>query len=236
MSTSSNIPQHIAIILDGNGRWAKKRGLPRVAGHHAGIKAVRKTVSACGEKGVKALTLFAFSSENWLRPQEEVNHVMNLILHRLQLELNELHKNNVQMRFIGNTSRLSYEFREWFEKATTLTKENTGLILVLAIDYGGRWDILEATKKIAIEVQERKLSPEQITEECFSSHLSCADLPDPDLFIRTSGEQRISNFLLWQLAYTELYFSPKQWPDFDEAELDEALQTYKARQRRFGGL
>lgn len=235
-SAHFSLPRHIAIILDGNGRWAKSRGLPRIAGHHAGVKAVRNIVQACGKKGIEALTLFAFSSENWSRPEEEVSHLMKLFLNVLQLEINQLHKNNVQIRFMGNTSRFHPELLTWIEKAKQLTATNTGLKLVIAIDYGGRWDILEATKKIATEVQQGLLSPDAITAESFSAHLSSAGLPEPDLFIRTSGEQRISNFLLWQLAYTELYFTPKHWPDFDEAALDDALTTYAARDRRYGSV
>lgn len=235
-SAHSSLPRHIAIILDGNGRWAKSRGLPRIAGHHAGVKAVRNIVQACGKKGIEALTLFAFSSENWSRPEEEVSHLMKLFLNVLQLEINQLHKNNVQIRFIGNTSRFHPELLTWIEKAKQLTATNTGLKLVIAIDYGGRWDIVEAAKKIAMDVQQGTLSPDAITADSFSSYLSSAGLPEPDLFIRTSGEQRISNFLLWQLAYTELYFTSKHWPDFDEAALDEALTTYAARDRRYGGV
>ncbi len=235
-SRATTPPKHIAIILDGNGRWAKKRGLPRIAGHHAGVKAVRKIVEACHHRGISVLTLFAFSSENWSRPPDEVNHLMKLLLNMLQLEVNKLHKHNVQIRFMGDTSRFNTELLLRIEKAKQLTAQNTGLKLVLAIDYGGRWDILKATQKIAQAVQQHTLTIDQITEACFSSHLSCADIPDPDLLIRTSGEQRISNFLLWQLAYTELYFTPQYWPDFDVAALDEALAVYASRDRRFGGV
>lgn len=235
-TSHATLPQHIAIILDGNGRWAQKKGLPRIMGHHAGVKAVRKIVAACGKKGISALTLFAFSSENWRRPAEEVNHLMKLFLNILPLEVNKLHKNNVQIRFIGSTSRFHPELLAWMDKAEQLTAHNTGLKLVLAVDYGGRWDIVEATKKIASQVQQGLLPLDHITADYFSSCLAFPDLPDPDLLIRTSGEQRISNFLLWQLAYTELYFTPKQWPDFDEAALDEAIEAYAARGRRFGNL
>lgn len=235
-SSQLRLPRHIAVIMDGNGRWAQKRGLPRIAGHHAGVKSVRSVVRACGKKGIEALTLFAFSSENWNRPLEEINHLMKLFLNMLQLEVKKLHKNNVQLRFMGNTSRFTPELLDWMAKSTQLTAHNTGLKLIIALDYGGRWEIVEAAKKMLQDVQQGTLSPEQITCEQFSSYLNCADIPEPDLFIRTSGEQRISNFLLWQLAYTELYFTQKYWPDFDKAALDEAIAAYNSRCRRFGGI
>ncbi|MBI5447645.1 MAG: isoprenyl transferase [Gammaproteobacteria bacterium] len=232
--TQLRLPRHIAIILDGNGRWAQKKGLPRIAGHHAGVKAVRKVVQACAERGIEALTLFAFSSENWTRPEDEVAHLMKLFLTVLQREINQLHKNQVRIRFMGDTTHFHSDLLSWIHKTTQLTSGNTGLKLNLAIDYGGRWDILEATKKIAAQVQAGLLTPEAVTSDLFASYLSTANLPEPDLFIRTSGEQRISNFLLWQLAYTELYFTSKHWPDFDEAALDDALRTYSQRDRRYG--
>lgn len=235
-SPHSLLPKHIAIIMDGNGRWAQQRGLPRIAGHHAGVKSVRSVVRSCGEKGIEALTLFAFSSENWRRPEEEVSHLMKLFLTMLQLEVKKLHKNNVQLRFIGNMAHFNKELIEWMEKAKELTAKNTGLKLVIAIDYGGRWDITEAAKKLAYQAQQGIISPAEINTDSFSAYLSSADLPEPDLFIRTGGEQRISNFLLWQLAYTELYFTQKYWPDFDKTALEEAIMAFTQRTRRFGGI
>lgn len=234
MSTPPSLPRHIAVILDGNGRWAKKRGLPRIAGHHAGIKAVRKLVQACAKHKIEALTLFAFSSENWGRPKEEVGHLMKLFLSSLQKEIAELHENNIQVRFIGSREHFSPELIEWMEKSTSLTQNNTGLKLILAIDYGGRWDITQACQILAEQTKQGLIDSKSITPERLSLHLSTGNLPEPDLFIRTSGEHRISNFLLWQLAYTELYFTDKHWPDFDEALLQDALTTFQKRGRRFG--
>jgi undecaprenyl diphosphate synthase len=229
-----NTPKHIAIIMDGNGRWASQRLLPRIAGHKAGYDSVKKTIRACIERKINVLTLFAFSSENWARPKQEVDALMQLFIYALRHEVKSLHKNNVQLRVIGNVASFNNELQDEIQKAISLTARNTGLILVIAVDYGGQWDILEATKKIALQVKQEQLSPEDITAELFQQHLSTKDLPSPDLFIRTSGEQRISNFLLWQLAYTELYFADVFWPDFDETVLDEALRFYEARERRFG--
>lgn len=228
------IPKHIAIIMDGNGRWATQRFLPRIAGHKAGYEAVKKTIRACIERNISALTLFAFSSENWARPKQEVDALMQLFIYALRHEVKSLHKNNVQLRVIGNVASFNAELQEEIQKAIVLTANNTGLILTIAVDYGGQWDILDATKKIAHQVKQGKLQPEDITAELFQQQLSTKDLPMPDLFIRTSGEQRISNFLLWQLAYTELYFTDVFWPDFDERALDEALNFYETRERRFG--
>jgi undecaprenyl diphosphate synthase len=227
---TNKLPQHIAIVMDGNGRWAKKRHLPRVAGHRKGKEAVQRVVKACAEKGIRALTLFAFSSENWRRPEAEVKALLELFLTALAQEAKKLHEQNIRLRIIGDTAKFDERLLEQMYKAQTFTANNTGLTLVIAVDYGGRWDIVQATRQIA----EQGLSPSAITEEIFASYLSCADLPDPDLFIRTSGEQRISNFLIWQLAYTELFFTDLLWPDFDNAALEDALAFYATRQRRLG--
>ena len=228
------LPHHIAIIMDGNGRWAKSRFLPRTAGHHAGVSSVRKVIEYCGSVGVKALTLFAFSSENWRRPQQEVSVLMGLFLATLEKETAKLHKNNMRLRVIGDRTAFGFELQEKIAAAESLTFENTGLNVVIAANYGGRWEITDAVRRLAAQVVEGVLNPEEITTEVFASNLNLADLPEPDLFIRTGGEKRISNFLLWQLAYTELYFTDTLWPDFDETELEEAIKDYSGRQRRFG--
>lgn len=233
---NSILPRHIAIVLDGNGRWAKQRGLPRLAGHRAGVKTVRRIVQTCAEKNIEALTLFAFSSENWGRPAEEVSHLMRLFLTALQKEIEELAKNNIQIQFIGNKNNFNPELLTWMQKAIDLTAQNTGLKLILAVDYGGRWDITHACQLLSKQVALGHLKPEDISSDLIDKTLSTASLPEPDLFIRTSGEQRISNFLLWQLAYTELYFTQKYWPDFDEIELEAALTAFAKRGRRFGGV
>lgn len=220
--------------MDGNGRWAKQRGLPRAAGHKAGVTAAQKIVRACGEKGIKTLTLFAFSRENWQRPRDEISALMRLFLQSLVKATNELHKNNVQVRFVGELSGFHKKLREQIQATIELTKNNNGLCLVIALNYGGQWDITQAARVVAERVKKGELSADDITEALFASHLVVADLPEPDLFIRTSGELRISNFLLWQLAYTELYFTDTLWPDFDEVALDEALASFASRQRRFG--
>jgi undecaprenyl diphosphate synthase len=231
---NNSIPKHVAIIMDGNGRWAKQRGLPRIAGHRAGMETVRNVVKLCGEKGIEFLTLFAFSSENWQRPQCEVNDLMELFTSALRREVKKLHKNNVQLRIIGDYSRFSSELCECIDNAQKLTANNTGLKLLIAANYGGRWDITRAARQLASAVAAGELQANDITAELLESHLVCADIPDPDLFIRTSGEQRISNFLIWQLAYTELFFTQTLWPDFDNVILEEALLFYAGRQRRFG--
>lgn len=233
---SENLPQHIAVIMDGNGRWAKTRHLPRIAGHKAGLEAARKIIKASAGKGVKILTLFAFSSENWTRPQEEVSALMSLFIQALKTEVKKLHENNIQLRIIGNDSRLNPELQKAMKSAVELTAQNNGMILVVAVDYGGQWDIVSATQKISQKIQSGEIGLNDITTEYFQQNLSTGDLPNVDLLIRTSGEYRISNFLLWQLAYAELYFSPTYWPDFDEKVLETALQFYAARQRRFGGV
>lgn len=232
--TISSLPQHIAIIMDGNGRWAKKRFMPRLAGHKFGVEAARQVVKNCIKRQIKVLSLFAFSSENWRRPAPEVNHLMELFLTGLEREVGMLHENHVQLRFIGDRTRFSEKLCEKIAEVEVLTKNNTGLVLIIAADYGGQWDITQAARQLAEQVEQGKLSSAVITPELLASKLSFADLPDPDLFIRTSGELRISNFMLWQLAYAELYFSPVLWPDFDEVELDKAIAHFANRERRYG--
>ena len=228
------IPQHIAIVMDGNGRWAKQRGLPRIAGHKIGADSVRAVIKACAKHGVKVLTLFAFSTENWERPAAEVNYLMRLFFSSLKKEVKELHKNNVQLQFIGDQTRLSEKIREQMEQAQKFTALNTGLKLVIALSYSGRWDITEAARKLSNAVAQGRIQAAAITENDLKQYICLADLPEPDLFIRTSGEQRISNFMLWQLAYTELYFTDVLWPDFREPDLLAALAAYANRERRFG--
>lgn len=228
------IPVHIAIIMDGNGRWAQKRGLPRIAGHREGVESVRDIVEACGQLGVQFLTLYAFSTENWKRPEEEVSLLMRLLLKALRDEADRLHKNNVRLRAVGDVSRLPREVGNELRDGIEKTKDNTGLTLVLALSYSGRWDLAEAVKAIAAEIAAGRLRPEQVTEELLSSHLSTAGFPDPDLMVRTSGEFRVSNFLLWQLAYSEIHITPKYWPDFRRADLYGAIRDYQRRERRFG--
>lgn len=229
-------PAHIAIVMDGNGRWAKSRGLPRVAGHVAGVSALRSTVAYCAKNDIKALTVFAFSSENWRRPQEEVTTLQKLFLRSLKKEVKELHQRGVRMDFIGDFTRFSQAMQDEVVKARELTKNNQALTFVLAFNYGGRWDILQAAKKFAVEVLEKKIDLNTVEEQHFAHYLSLSDLPEPDLFIRTSGECRISNFLLWQIAYAELYFCDVLWPDFSEKDLDEAIRVFATRDRRFGNV
>lgn len=217
--------------MDGNGRWAKRRFLPRIAGHHKGVEAVRNTVRACAERGVSALTLFAFSSENWRRPQEEVSLLMQLFVSALQQEVERLHQNNIRFRVIGDISRFDQKLIDLIDAAQKMTAANTGLTLTVAANYGGRWDILQAVERLR---REQGDSAAPWTEAQLLSCLSLGDLPEPDLFIRTGGEQRISNFLLWQLAYTELYFTETLWPDFDAQALNLAIASYRQRERRFG--
>jgi undecaprenyl diphosphate synthase len=229
-----NKPRHIAIIMDGNGRWAQKRFMPRAFGHQAGVKTVRRIVEYCAKEKIEVLTLFAFSSENWRRPEQEVSLLMNLFLHTLDSEINKLHKNNIRLRFIGDRSAFNPLLQEKMNAGENLTQNNTALTLVIAANYGGRWDLTQAFKHIANEIHQQKLTLADINEELIAQHLSVADLPEPDLFIRTGGEERISNFLLWQLAYTEFYFTPALWPDFNANELDQAVASFRMRQRRFG--
>ena len=233
---SKALPKHIAIIMDGNGRWAARRFLPRIAGHKAGYEVVRKIIRACAAKGVSVLTLFAFSSENWTRPATEIDALMQLFIYALRHEVKKLHQNNIQLRVIGNIERLNTELQNEIQKSLVLTAQNTGLILVIAVDYGGQWDIVETTKKIAFKIKHNELDIPDITPMLFQESLSTGDLPLPDLLIRTSGEQRISNFLLWQLAYTEFYFAQEFWPDFNEKILEDALRYYADRERRFGNI
>jgi len=230
----SRIPRHVAIIMDGNGRWAKKRLLPRHAGHKVGVETVRTLVKACGEFNIEVLSLFAFSSENWRRPKEEVGWLMNLFMNALQNEVNKLHENDIRLQVIGEKSAFGSQLQELIANAEEKTKDNKRLNLVIAANYGGRWDITQSAKKLAQQVEQGIISSEDIDESRLFSHLCLADLPPPDLFIRTGGEQRISNFLLWQLAYTELYFTDTLWPDFDRAAFVKALESFGSRQRRFG--
>jgi undecaprenyl diphosphate synthase len=232
--TKNCLPQHVAVIMDGNGRWAKQRFMPRIAGHRAGVEAARQIVKSCLERKIKVLSLFAFSSENWQRPQQEVGFLMDLFLSGLEREVMMLHEHHVQLRFIGDRHRFSQKLREKIAEVELLTKDNKGMVLLIAADYGGKWDICQSVQHLAAKVQAGELAPNAITPELISAHLSYADLPDPDLFIRTSGELRISNFMLWQLAYAELYFSPVFWPDFNEKEFEKALAHYEQRERRFG--
>lgn len=231
---TTKLPRHIAIIMDGNGRWAKQRYLPRVAGHKAGVDAVRETVKVCVEKKIEVLTLFAFSSENWQRPSQEIDYLMELFITALKREINKLHKQNIQLRIIGDRQRFDKKLRDQISFAENMTAANTGLKLIIAANYGGRWDITEAMRNIAIDIEQGKLTHRDISPELIHSKLSFADLPDPDLFIRTSGEQRMSNFMLWQLAYTELYFTDTLWPDFNAMELEKAFALFESRERRFG--
>ncbi len=220
--------------MDGNGRWAEQRGKARHAGHRAGVETVRRVIEVCGKQGVKVLTLFAFSSENWQRPKTEVKMLMELFFTALNREIRRMHKRNVQLRVIGDISAFSDKLQRLIRESEEKTADNDGLILQVAANYGGRWDITQAAQKTAELVKKGELQPDQITEEVLAKHLSGADVVDPDLFIRTGGEQRISNFLLWQCAYTELYFCETLWPDFDKQDLLKAFQDYVGRQRRFG--
>lgn len=228
------VPVHIAVIMDGNGRWAKERALPRHAGHRSGVKSVRKIVEVAAKRGVSYLTLFAFSSENWRRPKEEVSGLMNLFLEALQREVNDLHRNNVRLFFIGERGLLKQGLVQKITAAEEQTKENSGLNLIIAVAYGGRWDIVRASKKLAARVAASELAPADIDDECLAAELSLAGRPDPDLLIRTGGEKRISNFLLWNLAYAELWFCDCLWPDFSEQHFDAALSYFNSRQRRYG--
>ncbi len=229
-----NVPKHIAIVMDGNGRWAAQRGLPRHSGHKAGVEALRAIVKACRELHIGALTVFAFSTENWRRPAEEVVRLMGLFMESLQNEVAELNRNGVRLRFIGERKALSVRLQTRIAEAEQLTAANTELQLIIAIAYGGRWDIVEAARAVARRCQSGAITAEAIDEETFRAGLSLQFVSEPDLFIRTGGERRISNFLLWQLAYAELYFCEALWPDFTRAELDAALEYFAQRQRRFG--
>ncbi|HEV2335088.1 MAG TPA: isoprenyl transferase [Stellaceae bacterium] len=227
-------PRHIAIIMDGNGRWAKARGLPRIAGHRRGVEAVRRTLIAASELAIPYLTLFGFSSENWKRPRDEVGELMGLLRHYLHGEIAELHKNGVRLRVIGEIGRLSADLVTLIANAEALTRENGAINLTVALSYGGRAEIVAATRAIAVKVAAGSLDVGEIDEELIARHLFTADLPDPDLLIRTSGEQRISNFLLWQCAYAELVFTKTLWPDFGRSDLEQAIADYCGRERRYG--
>ncbi|MFM1885084.1 MAG: hypothetical protein RL026_241 [Pseudomonadota bacterium] len=229
-----NAPRHVAIIMDGNGRWAQRRGLPRPAGHSAGVGPVRACVEQCLRHGIGALTLFAFSSENWARPAEEVDNLMALFLKALQEQIDELHGHGVRVRFIGDRSQLALPLIERIRAAEAQTAGNSRLDLRIAVSYGGRWDILQAVRRLASQCVRGERDAAALTEDDLASGLALADLPDPDLFIRTGGEQRISNFLLWNLAYTELYFTDQLWPEFGAEGFDAALAHFRSRQRRFG--
>lgn len=228
------LPEHIAIVMDGNGRWAEARGEPRTFGHRAGIEPVRVTIRECSRLGVGALTLFAFSSENWRRPETEVSTLMAIFMDALDREVEELHANQVRLRVIGNRQRLSVRLQQRIAEAEALTAANTGLNLQVAVSYGGRWDVLEAARRLAEQAASGALRPSEIDEERFARELQLADLPDPDLFIRTGGDHRISNFLLWNIAYAELFFTDTLWPDFSIAELEAAIEDFSQRERRFG--
>jgi len=235
-TASYGAPAHVAIIMDGNGRWAAARGFPRSEGHRRGVEALRKTVRAAGELGIRVLTIFSFSSENWLRPPAEIRELMGLLRRFIRHDLAELHSHNVKVRVIGERDSLDPDIRRLLEEAEELTRANTGLLLVVAFNYGASQEIARAARSLAEQVARGELAPEHLTAELLGKHLDAPDLPDPDVIIRTSGEQRLSNFLLWQAAYSELIFLPIYWPDFDRAALENALAEYRRRERRFGGL
>jgi undecaprenyl diphosphate synthase len=231
---ASGLPRHVAVIMDGNGRWAQRRALPRHLGHRAGAKAVRATVEGCARRGIEALTIFAFSSENWQRPPEEVTRLMELFVESIDKEVDELHRNGIRVRFIGELSRLRAGLEAKIAAAESRTAANQRMTLFIAVSYGGRWDIVQAARKLAARAVAGEIEPAAIDEALFADQLQLAGAPEPDLFIRTGGESRISNFLLWNLAYSELYFCDTLWPDFDDAALEAALRFYASRQRRFG--
>ncbi|MDH5324752.1 MAG: isoprenyl transferase [Gammaproteobacteria bacterium] len=231
---SKPLPRHIAIIMDGNGRWAKNQKKPRFFGHKAGVETVRTVVKACAKLNIEVLTLFAFSSENWRRPEQEVSLLMELLYTALQREVSKLHENNVRLRIVGERRAFSDKLQERLAESERLTANNSGLTLVVAVNYGGRWDMAQSARKVARLLADGKIHEEDIDQDLIHEHMSLAGLPDPDLFIRTGGEKRISNFLLWQLAYAELFFTDILWPDFTEQTLNEAIESFSARQRRFG--
>jgi undecaprenyl diphosphate synthase len=236
MIDKNNIPRHIAIIMDGNGRWAKEKGLPRTSGHREGIKRAKEIIRAAAGLGVEVVTFYAFSSENWVRPKAEVRMLMRALNLFLDREIKELDKNNVRLRVIGRDEPIPKSLIDKLKEAQQKTRGNTGITMVLALNYGSRQEIVDAAKKFADQVIARELILEELNEELFSQLLTTADLPDPDLLIRTSGEMRISNFLLWQLSYAELYFPKKYWPDFKEDDLHKAIEEYQKRERRYGGV
>lgn len=233
---STEVPHHVAIIMDGNGRWASARGMPRVEGHRRGVEAVRRTIRAAGEIGIKVITIFSFSAENWSRPASEVGELMGLLRRFIRNDLAQLHESGVRVRIIGEREGLEPDIARLLTEAEELTKNNTNLTLVVAFNYGARQEIVRAAKRAAQLVADGKLKPDDITLDSFAGFLDAPDIPDPDLIIRTSGEQRLSNFLLWQAAYSELVFVPTYWPDFDRAALEAAIDSFRQRERRFGGL
>ena len=235
-SDSFDIPRHVAIIMDGNGRWAAARGLPRVEGHRRGVEALRKTVRAARELGIAILTIFSFSSENWSRPQSEIRDLLGLLRRFIRNDLADLHNSNVRVRIIGERDDLARDIQLLLQEAEDLTRNNNGLTLIVAFNYGARQEIARAARRLALEVAGGRLAPKDITPELLAQQLDLPELPDPDVIIRTSGEQRLSNFLLWQAAYSELVFVPINWPDFDRAALEGAIAEYRRRERRFGGL
>ncbi|NIL93060.1 MAG: di-trans,poly-cis-decaprenylcistransferase [Woeseiaceae bacterium] len=234
MAQSPKIPTHVAVIMDGNGRWARNRGLPRHAGHRSGVGSVRRAVELAAERGIRYLTLFAFSSENWSRPRDEVSKLMGLFLEALQREVDDLHRNNVKLEFVGARGQLQKSLVDKIEAAEQRTIGNTGLHLIVAVAYGGRWDIVQAARSLVAKAVSGDIDADDVDEQAIAGELQLGDIPDPDLLIRTGGEQRISNFLLWNLAYAELYFCNTLWPDFGDRDFDEALAFYAARQRRYG--
>lgn len=233
-STDLILPRHVAVVMDGNGRWANKRHLPRAAGHKAGVSSTREIVENCAKKGIEALTIFAFSSENWNRPESEVSSLMSLFVSTITAEVKKLHKKNVRVQFIGDRTRFSEKLQSSINDSEVLTSDNSGLHLNIAANYGGRWDIVNACRQIAENIKNKDVDVSDIDEQMFDSFVSLNELPAPDLFIRTGGEQRISNFLIWQLAYSELYFVDTLWPDFSAEDFEAALDWYAGRQRRFG--
>ena len=234
LMTDNGNPRHIAIIMDGNGRWAVSKKMPRIMGHRAGVKTVRSIVEFCVKEQIEVLSLFAFSSENWRRPKKEVNMLMELFMGTLQSQVDKLDKNNIKLKIIGDKSAFSEKLQNKIFQAEQQTESNTGLTLVIAANYGGHWDITQAFQKITTKILAGELETQDISEELISQNLTTSELPEPDLFIRTGGEQRISNFLLWQLAYTEFYFTDSLWPDFDQSLMTKAINSFKSRQRRFG--
>ncbi|WP_137044698.1 isoprenyl transferase [Pseudolabrys sp. FHR47] len=235
-AASTEVPHHVAIIMDGNGRWASARGMPRVEGHRRGVEAVRRTIRAAGELGIKVVTIFSFSAENWSRPASEVGELMGLLRRFIRNDLAQLHESGVRVRIIGEREGLEPDIARLLTEAEELTRNNTNLTLVVAFNYGARQEIVRAAKRAAQLVADGKLKPDDITPDSFAGFLDAPDIPDPDLIIRTSGEQRLSNFLLWQSAYSELVFVPTYWPDFDRAALEAAIDSFRQRERRFGGL
>ncbi|MDZ7369947.1 MAG: isoprenyl transferase [candidate division KSB1 bacterium] len=236
IKSRGKLPRHIGIIMDGNGRWAERRGLPRTAGHNAGVETVRRIVEAAGQLGISVLTLYTFSCENWRRPANEVSALMNLLLKTIRKEIDDLEKKNVRLTVIGDIKGLPYAPRAAIEGSIRRLEKNTGLVLNLALNYGGRQEIVQAVKALGNDILAGKITPESINEAIFASYLQTSELGDPDLVIRTSGEKRISNFLLWQIAYSELYITPTLWPDFTAEEFCQAIEDFQNRERRFGGI